>query len=488
MSDRPGVAGGGLAAEYAGYDGLGLAELVARGEATPLELLEAARAGIEALDPGIHAVVHRCFDRAEHELRARPPSGPFGGVPFALKDLGQHLAGVPTGYGSALMRGFVPDFTGTLVERYQRAGLVVLGKTATPEFGLSTTTESAECGPTRNPWNPERTAGGSSGGAAAAVAARMLPMAHGTDGGGSIRIPASCCGVFGLKPTRARVPLGPSQFEGWNGLSCHHALTISVRDSAALLDATAGAELGSPYWAPPPAGPYLDEVGRDPAPLRLALVTESPADTVVDPECRRAARHAAHLCEDLGHRVDETHLPIDDRVMRGAFLDVLKVSIARVLEDVAIGRGRPLGPEDVESVTWATYRGGLATSSVAYSRAIATLHQVGLAMARFHQTYDIVLSPTLGQPPVPLGTLDLSARDLDRYARAVTEFSPFTMLYNVTGQPSMSVPLHWTPDGLPVGVMFSARFGDEATLFRLAGQLERARPWAGRRPVLAAGR
>jgi Asp-tRNA(Asn)/Glu-tRNA(Gln) amidotransferase A subunit family amidase len=186
--------------------------------------------------------------------------------------------------------------------------------------------------------------------------------------------------------------------------------------------------------------------------------------------------------------VDETHLPIDDRVMRGAFLDVLKVSIARVLEDVAIGRGRPLGPEDVESVTWATYRGGLATSSVAYSRAIATLHQVGLAMARFHQTYDIVLSPTLGQPPVPLGTLDLSARDLDRYARAVTEFSPFTMLYNVTGQPSMSVPLHWTPDGLPVGVMFSARFGDEATLFRLAGQLERARPWAGRRPVLAAGR
>jgi len=307
-------------------------------------------------------------------------------------------------------------------------------------------------------------------------------MAHGSDGGGSIRIPASCCGLFGLKPTRGRVPMGPSQFESWNGCSHHHALTISVRDSAALLDATGGVELGSPYFSPPPARPFLKEVGADPGKLRIALALPTPAGTPLDPECKRAAMEAAKLCESLGHRVEEAQPPIEDAWMRGAFLTVLRVSLARVLDDGAKALGRPVTEKDVEPVTWLLAQAGRGVTSVDYSRAIATMHQVGLAMAKFQQTYDVILSPTLAKPPVPLGVLSLSPENIAAYTKDVTEFGPYTAIYNVTGQPSMSVPLHWSGEGLPIGVMFSARFGDDAMLFRLAGQLEKSKPWAEKRP------
>ncbi|HEY3137389.1 MAG TPA: amidase [Blastocatellia bacterium] len=474
----------GLAAEYDQYDGLGLAALVAKREVTPLELLNAVRQRLEATNPKINAVAQVFFDKAEAQIKQGLPYGPFKGVPFALKDLGQQLAGTKTTYGSRAFKDNVPDFDSTLVARYKQAGLVIFAKSTTPELGLTTTTESVMFGLTRNPWDLERTSGGSSGGSSALVASRVIPMAHGSDGGGSIRIPASCCGLFGLKPTRGRVPLGPTQFEGWNGCSHHHALTISVRDSAALLDATAGEELGSPYFSPPPARPFLNEIGADPGTLRIALAVATPAGTPLDPECKKAAIEAAKLCESLGHKIVEAQPPIDDRWMREAFLTVLRVSTARTLDDAAKTLGRPVTEKDVEPVTWVIAQAGRAVTSVAYSRAIATMHQVGLAMAKFQKGYDVILSPTLAKQPVPLGVLSLSPASIAAYTKDVTEFGPYTALYNVTGQPSMSVPLHWSGEGLPIGVMFSGRFGDEATLLRLAAQLEKAKPWAKKRPKI----
>jgi amidase/6-aminohexanoate-cyclic-dimer hydrolase len=401
-----------------------------------------------------------------------------------LKDLGQCLNGTITSAGGRIWKGRIADYDSTLVKRYKQAGLVIFGKTTTPELGLTTTTESVLYGQTRNPWNLERTSGGSSGGASSAVASRIVPMAHASDGGGSIRIPASCCGLFGLKPTRARTPAGQARFEGWNGLSANHALTISVRDSAALLDATSGPELGAPYYAPPQQRPFLMEVGADPGKLRIALIADSPAGAPVDPECGKAVKEAAKLCEGLGHEVEEAQWPIDAEMTREAFLTIVNVSVARELDDAAAARGRAVTDQDVEPVTWSMAQRGSDISSVVYSRAIVTIHQIGLTMAQFQRTYDVVLNPTLGKPPIPLGVVSLSPPDMRTFMKEITEFSPFTALYNVTGQPSMSAPLHWTPDGLPVGVMFSARFGDEATLFRLAAQLEKAKPWAGQRPKI----
>jgi amidase len=473
----------GLAAEYPNYDGLGLAELIAKKKITPLELLNAVRKRVEVFNPLLNALCHLFFDKAEAQISQGLGTGPFRGVPFALKDISQYLAGTITSAGSRIWKNSVADFDSTLVERYKQAGLVIFGKTNSPELGLTTTTESVLFGETHNPWNLERTSGGSSGGAAAVVASRIVPMAHGSDGGGSIRIPASCCGVFGFKPTRGRVPLGPTQFESWNGCVHHHALTISVRDSAALLDASVGAELGSPYFSPRPERTFLKEIGTEPGKLRIALVTATPGGTPLDPECKKAALDAAKLCETLGHSIEETTLPIDFALARGALFAILQVSLARVLDDAETILGRPVGEQDVEPVTWATMQAGLKVASVSYSQAIATLHQIGLAMAKFQRNYDVILSPTLAKPPVALGLMSLS-QDVPTWTKEVMEFSPYTALYNVTGQPSMSVPLHWTPDGLPVGVMFSARFGEDATLFRLASQLEKAQPWDKRRPRL----
>ncbi|HSB12264.1 MAG TPA: amidase [Blastocatellia bacterium] len=474
----------GFAAEYANYDALGLAELVAKKQVTPAELLSAVRQRVETLNPKLNAFCHLFFDKAEAQIKQGLPAGPFRGVPFALKDLGQYLRGTVTSAGSRVWKDSVAEFDSTFVARLKSAGLVIFAKTNSPELGLTTTTESVLYGKTHNPWNLERTSGGSSGGSAAAVASRILPAAHASDGGGSIRIPASCCGLFGLKPTRGRVPMGPSQFEGWNGFSAHHVVTISVRDSAALLDATAGAELGSPYFSPAPARPYLSETRVLPGRLRIALCVDTPGGTPLDPECRSAALDAAKLCEGLGHVVEPQKLPIDNGPMREAFITVINVSIARTLADAAKTLGRSVTENDVEPVTWSMSQSGRGTDVIAYSRAIAATHQVGLAMARFQEKYDVILSPVLAKPPVRLGVLSLSPESMQAFVKEITEFGPYTALYNVTGQPSMSVPLHWTRDGLPVGVMFSGRFGDEATLFRLAAQLEKARPWAARKPAL----
>jgi amidase len=476
------IPGAGLAAEYDNYDALGLAELIAKKEITPLELLEAVRQRVEAINPRINAFNQLFFDMAEAQINQGLPEGPFRGVPFALKDLGQYLRGTVTSAGSRVWKDDVADYDSTLVARYKQAGLVIFGKTTTPELGLTTTTESVLFGETHNPWDLTRTSGGSSGGSAAAVAARILPAAHASDGGGSIRIPASCCGIFGLKPTRGRVPMGPDQFEGWNGFSVHHVVTISVRDCAALLDATAGAELGSPFFSPQPPQPFLNDTLIAPKQLRIALIIDPPGGTPLDPECKNAAIEAAKLCESLGHRVEEHKWPVDHEVMFEAFLNVINASTARTLADAARTLGRDVTEEDVETVTWVMNHQGRKVDAITYSRAILTAHQIGLEMARFLENYDVILNPTLAKPPVPLGALSLSPASIQGFTKEITEFGPYTALYNVTGQPSMSVPLHWTPDGLPVGVMFSGRFGDEATLLRLGHQLEKAKPWAGRKP------
>jgi amidase len=470
------------AGEFESFDGLGLAELVRRRDASPAELLDAAVSRVEARNPELNAVVTRMYDQARAAIAEGLPAGPFTGVPYLLKDLGAHYTGAVTSFGSTLFKDYVVDHDSEITARLRRAGLVIFGKTNTPELGLAASTEPRLFGPTRNPWNPAHSSGGSSGGSAAAVAAGMVPMAHATDGGGSIRIPASCCGLFGLKPTRARNPMGPDAGEGWGGASVGHAVTRTVRDSAALLDATSGPDVGDPYWAPPPARPFLDEVGRDPGRLRIALTTRPWNGQPVDPECAEAATAAARLCERLGHHVEEATPGVDARLLGEASLIIVSANIRAALEARAATLGRELAAGDVERLTWARAMNGHTARAADYARSIGVIHRTGRVVARFFTRYDILLSPTMCRPPYPLGVLDLMTEDVERYTQAILGAIGFTSLFNSAGCPAMSVPLSWSRAGLPIGVQFAAPFGDEATLFRLGAQLETAQPWATRRP------
>jgi len=407
------------------------------------------------------------------------PAGPFRGVPFLLKDLLASFAGVRMTLGAKLLQGFVPDHDSELVARYKRAGLIVVGKTNTPEFGILPTTEPLLFGPCRNPWNTGHSTGGSSGGSAAAVAAGMVPMAHGNDGGGSIRIPASCCGVFGLKPTRARNPLGPDFGDLMSGLVAEHALTRSVRDSAALLDATMGPDVGDPYWAPPAERPYLQEVGADPGRLRIAFTTRAAAGVTVDADCLQAVEDTAKLCAELGHEVEEKTLPINAEVLINAFSVLWSAGTASTLKILGAVR------EQVEPLTWALNEMSAQSSAADYILALQTLQSISREVARFFQDTDVLLTPTLAEPPLPLGSFDSPPDNpLHGFTRSIA-YACFTPVCNMTGQPGMSVPLFWNADNLPVGSHFIGRFGDEATLFRLAAQLEEAKPWAGRRPSVS---
>jgi len=470
------------AEEFESFDGLGLAELVRRRDASPAELLDAAVSRVEARNPELNAVVTRMYDQARAAIAEGLPAGPFTGVPYLLKDLGAHYTGAVTSFGSTLFKDFVVDHDSEITARLRRAGLVIFGKTNTPELGLAPSTEPRLFGPTRNPWSLGHSSGGSSGGSAAAVAAGMVPMAHATDGGGSIRIPASCCGLFGLKPTRARNPMGPDAGEGWGGASVGHAVTRTVRDSAALLDATSGPDVGDPYWAPPPVRPFLDEVGRDPGRLRIALTTRPWNGQPVDPECAEAATAAARLCERLGHRVEEATPAVDAKLLGEASLIIVSANIRAALEARAAVLGRELAAGDVERLTWARAMNGHTARAADYARSIGVIHRTGRVVARFFTRYDILLSPTMCRPPYPLGVLDLMTENVERYTQAILGAIGFTSLFNSAGCPAMSVPLSWSRAGLPIGVQFAAPFGDEATLFRLGAQLETAQPWATRRP------
>lgn len=471
--------------EFGSYDGLGLSELVRRGDVTAAELLDIAIARVEARNPDVNAVVSRLYDQARSAIAAGLPDGPFTGVPYLLKDLGAHYAGAVTSYGSSLFKDFAPDHDSEITIRLKRSGLVIFGKTNTPEMGLAPSTEPRLFGPTRNPWSLFHSAGGSSGGSAAAVAAGMVPMAHASDGGGSIRIPASCCGLFGLKPTRARNPMGPDAGEGWGGASTAHAVTRTVRDSAALLDATSGPDIGDPYWAPPPARPFLDEVGRDPGRLRIAITTKPWNGQPVNPECAEAVVVAGRLCERLGHDVTEASPEVDAKALSTASFLVVCANIRAALDVRAAMLGREPTASDVERLTWARATDGHRARASDYARSIGVMHRVGRQVARFFTRYDILLTPTMCQLPRPLGVLDLMTEDEEAYAQAVLGSIAFTSLFNSAGNPAMSVPLGWSRVGLPIGVQFVAPFGDEATLFRLGAQLEAEQPWFERRPPAA---
>jgi Asp-tRNA(Asn)/Glu-tRNA(Gln) amidotransferase A subunit family amidase len=470
--------------EYQSFDAVGLAALVARREVSPSELLDAALTRLDEVNPAINAVIRVVEDQARAAIADGLPEGPLTGTPFLIKDISQQMKGLPTISGSRLFLDAAPaQADSALVAAYRRAGLVLFGKTNTPEFGAAATTEPVAFGATRNPWNLERTSGGSSGGAAAAVAAGIVPAAHASDGGGSIRTPASCCGLFGLKPSRGRVSNAPAG-EGWGGLSVQHAVTRSVRDSATLLDVACQPQPGDPYWQAPPATPFAAEVGRDPGRLRIAFSTEALTWGTMDPACAAAVRDAAALCEALGHDVEEAKPELDYLAMAEAVNMLVSPAIATTLHLEAQRRGRPIEPGEVETLSWLIAENGGKATAVDMAVAQQKLNVFARGMAAFFLKYDVLILSTLGSPPVPLGHMDTNAVDLSDYAEKLYGFMPNTQLFNAGGQPAMSVPLGMSDDGLPIGVMFAAATGDEATLFRLAGQLETAAPWAARRPAL----
>lgn len=471
--------------DYEDYDALGLAALIARGDVSAGEVLDAAVARLEARNPAINAVIHPMLDAARAQLAAGLPAGPLSGVPWLVKDLAVLVRGALTTHGSRLFAGAVADHDSTIAARWRAVGLVIFGKTNTPEFGGAMTTEPAAYGPTRNPWNLAHSPGGSSGGSGAAVAARIVPVAHATDSGGSIRIPAANCGLFGLKPSRARNPQGPDVGEGLGSLSTGHAVTLTVRDSAAILDATHGPAPGDPYACPPPARPFSKEVGADPGRLRIGVTTVGPLGQQVDPEVEAAVQDAARLCESLGHHVEPAAPDLD----AGPALRGLRVVIAANLRGMIDARLRELGraqrPADVEPVTAAWAAEGQSYSAADYAGAIMAMHRLGRAYGAFFERHDILLSPVLARPPLQLGEIDMSGDDVGAYVDQLVAEAPFTIPFNQSGCPAMTVPLAWSSGGLPIGIHFGAGYGREDTLFRLAAQLEQARPWRQRKPVLA---
>ena len=472
--------------ELAFLDATAEAELVRRREVKPIELVDAAIDRIERLNPALNAVVTEMYDHAREAAAGPIPEGPFSGVPFLIKDFLAEYAGFRFTEGSAFLQDFVPDEDSELVKRHKRAGLLTIAKTNAPEMAIGATTEPRLFGPTHNPWDTARTPGGSSGGAAAAVAAGMVPMAHGNDAGGSIRIPASCCGVFGLKPSRGRNPLGPHYGDVFSGLVAEHALTRSVRDSAALLDATSGPDVGDPYEARMPQRPFVEEVGADPGRLRIAFTIRTPLGSEVHADCTAAVQNAAALCEELGHDVEEAAPTFDAELLWRSFTTAISVGMAWGIADWERRTGRTATDESFEPLVWALRGRGREISAPEYQLSIQDLQRTSREISRLFVDHDVWLTPTLGEPPLPLGTLVYSGGDPFELRRRQAAFSPFTYMSNVTGQPAMSVPLRWNADGLPIGTHYAGRSGDEATLFRLAAQLEEARPWAGRRPPVSA--
>jgi amidase len=470
--------------EFGSYDAVGLADLVRRKQVSAAELLDEAIARTAKVDPQINAVVVKHYDYAKKQIDKGLPDGPFTGVPFLLKDL-DILAGTVTTSGASVFRDNVADHTGTLTQRFLETGVAIFGKSSSPEFGLMPTTESRLFGPTRNPWNLGHSSGGSSGGAAAAVAARILPMAHASDGGGSIRIPASASGVFGMKPTRARNPLGPDRGEGWGGFSCGNVVSISVRDSAVMMDAIHGPEPSSLYVAPPPQRPFSQEVGRDPGRLRIAFTDKSPYGDAIDPEIAAAVRDVAAMLAKLGHHVEE-RAPALAADPAAVMTVIVGANTALSVRQAEARFGRKMTGDDFEVLTLASAHNAQHTSATDYVAAQLAAFQISRGLADFFETCDVLLCPTLCSPPLRIGELNTMSEDLSHIAPILRRYMPATAMFNMSGQPAMSVPLAWNKAGLPLGMMFSAKLGDEGTLFRLASQLEQERPWKDKLPAVCA--
>ena len=460
--------------EYKEYDALGLSELLQKKEVSAKELLEEAIFLTETLDPLINAVPQKHFELAMAQAETNL-KGPFFGVPFLLKDLHSSLEGTITSDGSRSSAKNVADFTDTLTQRCLDSGLVIFGKTNSPEFGLTVTTEPVLFGPTRNPWNLNHSAGGSSGGAAAAVAAGIIPMAQATDGGGSIRIPASCCGLVGLKPTRARTPRGPKVFEGWAGQSIAHCVSISVRDSALLLDATSGPEIGSPYHAPYQKDSFLSSLEKNPKNLKIAYIV--PESISIDAEVKDVMTKTFSLLESLGHSVESKSIDLPTDEIMTTIAAVISSSLANKIDEMEKQIGKNLDNTMLENVTLQMQKNGKEVLAKDYIQAVKTNHKIGYEVEKMFLDYDILLSPVLAKPPVEIGNIDLNTTDFVDYAEKLSTYTPFTGIFNQSGHPSISLPLYRTPKNLPVGTMLTASFGNESLLFGLARQLEVAEPW-----------
>ncbi|MGF1446721.1 MAG: amidase [Pikeienuella sp.] len=467
--------------ELDSLDGTALAALMRKGELTPTTLLDRALERAVALSD-LNAVVSTEPAAARRELAEADPKTAFYGVPFLLKDLGAEARAFPTTNGSRLYRGTAHAYDSEIYLRCKRAGLVTFGRTASPEFGIGPVTEAQVYpGPARNPWRLSHTPGGSSGGAAAAVAAGIVPVAHGSDGGGSVRIPASCCGLVGFKATRARMPDGPGAGEGWGGMAIDGFLTRSLRDTAALLDLCSGADLGAPYWAPPLEGTFSEAIDRPPKRLRIAWLDRSFTGAEIHPDCRAAVSRTAKLLEDLGHNIEEGALPadLDITAMMTAWTTIVACGTALTVHAKTGGTDpdRPL----IEAVTAGALALAGRTSGASYLAALNAIHAFGRRMARWFESFDILVTPTLAAPPAPIGRLAPVNRDFLDYRMGpggVFDYSPFCAAFNASGQPAVSLPLHWNSDGLPIGVHLAARFGADETLMALAAELEAATPWA----------
>ena len=497
-------------AGYDQFDGIGLAKLVRDGKISGIELCEEAIRRAEDLNPKLNAIITPLYDFAREAAKRSQPDAPFCCVPFLLKDAHHALKGFTLSSGSASLKGFVPQHDAEIVRRFKNAGLVILGKTNTPEFKLAYITEPKAFGPTRNPWNPDYSSGGSSGGSAAAVAARIVPLASATDEGGSIRVPASYCGLFGLKPSRGRNPVGPDFDEEWDGMSTSHVITRSVRDSAAVLDAVSGPERGAPYGIFAPEKPFLEEIHLEPGHLRIGYHTRSAYGRKVHPECIKAVEQACKLLESMGHDVEET---VPDYQEEDAALNWCIIMIGNAaahVDKLVQAYGHSKVRHNLELTNYALYSIGQRLKALDFVKAKRRWRQLGTIMDQMLNKYDMMLTPTLGEPPVPVGSQQPSKSDqwsmklISSWAGKIILSNrkltysileelihntmkgqmPFTLIANITGQPAMSVPLHWTEDGLPCGVQFIGRLGDEAKLLRLAAQLEKAQPWFDRKPQI----
>jgi amidase len=494
--------------DYGSHDCVALAELVRMGQVTPEELLEEALARTAAVNPKINAVIHLMEGRAREAIAAGLPAGPLRGVPFLIKDLMTAYAGEPMRCGSRLFQDFVPAEDEELTRRYKAAGLVIFGKTNTPELGVTNVTEPELFGPTRNPWSLERTPGGSSGGSAAAVAARIVPAANANDGGGSIRTPASNCGLVGLKPSRGRNPSGPQAPDVWWGFIGEHVVSRTVRDSAALLDATAGSYPGQLLQLAPAERPYLEEIRREPGRLRIAFSFDPGLGTTMHAENRKALETVTARLSALGHELIEVRLPLESQPFVEGYAALVAADVAATLRAGSKLRGRAATSDDVELATWILNRMGEAQSAADVAEAIWYMQLFSRQWLTWSAGFDVLLTPTVGVPPLSIGAYKLTNMQrqalkvagalpggalLSQRAKIIEAFqptfdsAPYTMIANVTGQPSVSLPLHWTEEGLPMGMLFTSGIGDEATLFRLAAQLEQAMPWSDRRAPHAAG-
>lgn len=471
---------------YVDSDALCLAELIRNKQVTPAELTDVAIGLIESLDSKLNAVVIRTFDKARRRAAEPAGNGPFAGVPYLLKNIGSACEGMPLTASLEYRKSFVSQADSEMVRRIKAAGLILLGRTNVPENGWCIATEPRLYGPTLNPWNPAVTPGGSSGGSAAAVAARMVPMAEGTDGGGSIRVPASCCGLVGLKPSRGRITYGPDDVDLWFGSVYFFALSRTVRDTAAFLDATAGNLPGDPYTPPTPDQSWLSSLEKRPKRLRIGYTLTTPWGPTFAPEVADAVMQTASLLQQLGHDIEEHPFVADLETAWGAYNQMNSVQIALEFEELAKTVGRPVQQSDLAPFNWSQLERGRSQSALEQAASIKIVRKSNQQIQAELEPFDVYLTPTLTQPPRPVGYWDMNEPDFDRYIAKWTD-AAFMFAFNISGLPALSLPATWTEEDVPIGIQLVGRYGDESTLLRLAAQMEEAQPWIGRRPRICAG-